>query len=212
MWTGKHSNTLPALHAHLASTGPSVLLHASMAAHSRLAASQPPLPSWTSILVLKCWDLCSQGFEISWFQRYGYPSGGQDIFASMWKFPAKLSREAGLTLTQLRMSTAKLLQNNMADVEEVSTAASEETCQNRWRKTSHKNWKWTDDKVFLLIEWIMEYKVKCEFNNIDFNSNLVQMYIEILSKLAKSYLGDFNLENEWMDEQTNERANERTNE
>ena len=59
-----------------------------------------------------------------------------------------------------------------------------------------KKWKWTDEKISLLIESIMAFKVKCESNNVDFSSNLVQMYIEVHSSLAKPYPEDFGMEKE----------------
>lgn len=42
----------------------------------------------------------------------------------------------------------------------------------------------------------MSYKVKCEFNNVDFNSDLIQMYSEVRSTLAKSFPDDFGIEKE----------------
>ena len=59
------------------------------------------------------------------------------------------------------------------------------------KKSANKKWAWTDDKVKALIDTLFDYKVRCEFGNIDFSSDLVTLYSEVRISLAKFFPGDF---------------------
>lgn len=54
-----------------------------------------------------------------------------------------------------------------------------------------KKWAWTAEAVELLLNYIKEYKSKCEFNGVDFEADLLSMYTEVRRCLAVDFPNDF---------------------
>ena len=72
-----------------------------------------------------------------------------------------------------------------------------------WRKNSkehereetpQKKWTWDDESIFALVEAVSDYKRSCEFNNIDFTSDLVKFYASVRITLGKGFPDHFGIE------------------
>ena len=62
------------------------------------------------------------------------------------------------------------------------------------KKPPKKKWTWDDEKIFALLEAVSDYKRSCEFNNIDFTSDLVKFYASVRITLANEFPDHFGIE------------------
>ena len=84
----------------------------------------------------------------------------------------------------------------MADTIEVASVCFVRHHNNTKKKTANKRWTWTDENVKHLISAIVEFKTLCDFNNVDFSSDLITMYNEVRKNLAKEFPEDFGVPSE----------------
>ena len=61
------------------------------------------------------------------------------------------------------------------------------------KKPTKKVFRWTDEMHSTLIEVLKEYKVSCEFNNVDFDADKTLQYKTLRKKMAKRYESDESL-------------------
>ena len=58
-------------------------------------------------------------------------------------------------------------------------------------KKAKKNKTWTADQVETLLNYLKDYKTKCDFNGVDFEADLTSMYREIHRCMAVDFPGEF---------------------
>ena len=89
-----------------------------------------------------------------------------------------------------RAGNAKIISSiktNMASKRKFDSSADETDSIYNNNDKKIKTFRFTDDMISSLIECLYQYKVKCEYSNIDFDADKVMQYNIIRQEMAKRY-------------------------